>query len=155
MYNPSTVRRILVSVDGSDHAKRAAQVAIQLASSYKASVVIVSVVSPPGFYIAGPVGAPADLTDDLPAYYRAGVEDANTAVASAKAIAKSAGVEAESKVIQPAASVVEGIVDYASSEKVDLVVVGTRGLGGFKKMLLGSVSSGVVAHAPCTVLIVR
>jgi nucleotide-binding universal stress UspA family protein len=126
-----------------------------LASSYEASVVIVSVVSPPGFYIAGPVGAPADLTDDLTAYYQVGQEDANAAVASAKAIAKSAGVEAESKVIQPAASVVEGIVDYASSEKIDLIVVGTRGLGGFKKMLLGSVSSGVVAHAPCAVLIVR
>ena len=41
------------------------------------------------------------------------------------------------------------------AEKIDLIVMGTRGMGGFKKMLLGSVSSGVVTHAQCTVLVVR
>jgi nucleotide-binding universal stress UspA family protein len=149
--NPGTVRQILLSIDGSDHAKRATQVAIGLASSYKAGIVIISVVSPPGLYISGPVGGPADLAD----YYQIGTEGAKSAIASAMALAKSAGVDARSKVIQPAASVVEGIVDYASSEKIDLIVVGTRGLGGFKKMLLGSVSSGVVANSPCSVLVVR
>jgi nucleotide-binding universal stress UspA family protein len=145
------VRQILVPVDGSDHAKRAAQVAISLASIYKAGVVIISVVSPPAFFISGPVGAPADLTD----YYRLEMEDANGAVNSVMSLAKNAGVDAKLQVLRPTASVTEAIIEFATAEKVDLIVVGTRGLGGFKKLLLGSVSGGVIANAPCSVLVVR
>jgi len=43
----------------------------------------------------------------------------------------------------------------AEKEKVDLIVVGTRGRSGFKKLLLGSVASGVVNYAHCPVLIVK
>ena len=50
---------------------------------------------------------------------------------------------------------VEAIVDTASKEKSQLVVIGTRGMTGLKKVLLGSVSNGVVNHSPCPVLVVR
>jgi nucleotide-binding universal stress UspA family protein len=52
-------------------------------------------------------------------------------------------------------SVVKAITDYGASRQVDLIVVGRKGLGGFKKLLLGSVSDGVVNHAASTVLVVR
>ena len=52
-------------------------------------------------------------------------------------------------------SVVETIVNQAVKENVDLIIVGTRGLGGFKKLLLGSVSNGVVSHAHSPVLVIR
>jgi nucleotide-binding universal stress UspA family protein len=146
-----TIRQILVPVDGSEHAKSAAQTAIRLGSSYKAKLIIVSIVVPPGFFISGPVGAPADLTD----YFQLEMEEANGAVNAIAKLAKEADVEAKSMVLRPPGSVAEAIVDFASSEKVDLIVVGTRGLGGFKKLLLGSVSSGVIANAPCSVLVVR
>lgn len=122
-----------------------------MASIYKAGVVIISVVSPPAFFISGPVGAPADLTD----YYRLEMEDANGAVNSVMSLAKNAGVDAKLQVLRPTASVTEAIIEFATAEKVDLIVVGTRGLGGFKKLLLGSVSGGVIANAPCSVLVVR
>jgi nucleotide-binding universal stress UspA family protein len=54
-----------------------------------------------------------------------------------------------------AGTVVQEIVDFASQEKVDLIILGTRGLGGFKRMLMGSVSNGVVNHAGCSVLVVK
>jgi nucleotide-binding universal stress UspA family protein len=38
---------------------------------------------------------------------------------------------------------------------VELIVVGTRGLSGFKKLLLGSVSGALVSHSPCSVLVIR
>jgi nucleotide-binding universal stress UspA family protein len=145
------VHKILVAVDGSDHAKRATLAAIELASGYKASLLAVCVVAPPALYIAGPVGAPADLGD----YFQLQTEDAKGVLNSVMTQAKAAGLDARSEVVRGGTSVIEAIVESAVSENVDLVVIGTRGLGGFKKLLLGSVSSGVIANAPCSVLVVR
>ena len=54
-------------------------------------------------------------------------------------------------------SVVKPLLDYAVSKNVDLIVVGTRGLGlgTFKRLTLGSVSSALVNHSHCSVLVVR
>ena len=52
----------------------------------------------------------------------------------------------------PAAS---SIVNYAENQNVDLIVVGTRGKSGIKKLLLGSVASSVVTHAGSNVLVVK
>ena len=54
-----------------------------------------------------------------------------------------------------AESIVGQIVDYADREKADLIAIGSRGLGGFKRMVIRRVSSGVVTHARCPVLVVR
>jgi len=47
------------------------------------------------------------------------------------------------------------LVDYARNENIDLIVVGTRGRSGIKKILLGSTASGIVTHANCPVMIVK
>jgi len=49
----------------------------------------------------------------------------------------------------------QAIVDLAKRDAVDLVVVGSHGRSGLKKLLLGSVSSHVVMHAPCNVLVAK
>jgi nucleotide-binding universal stress UspA family protein len=145
------VKTILVPVDGSQSAERSAKVAFQLAVGYGARVIVLSVVAAPGFSLSGPAGAPADLTE----YYKLGTSEAARSVESALKIAKDAGLEARGEVIEPVSSTVGAIVEFAEKEKVDMIVMGTRGLGGFKKLLLGSVSTGVVSHAHCAVLIVR
>jgi nucleotide-binding universal stress UspA family protein len=53
------------------------------------------------------------------------------------------------------ASSVGGIVGFAEKENIDLIVIGTRGRSGFKKLLLGSVASGVVNYAHCPVMVVK
>ena len=52
-------------------------------------------------------------------------------------------------------SVVGGIVDFAERENIDLIVVGTKGRSGLKKLLLGSVASGIINYAHCPVMISR
>src|SRR5438876_7535776 len=69
--------------------------------------------------------------------------------------AKKQGIHVKTEIPEAVSSVVETIINHATKENVDLIIVGTRGLGGFKKMLLGSVSSGIVSHAHCPVLVVR
>jgi nucleotide-binding universal stress UspA family protein len=52
-------------------------------------------------------------------------------------------------------NVIGGIIAYAENESIDLIVVGTRGTTGFKRLLLGSVASGIIAYAHCPVLVVK
>lgn len=61
----------------------------------------------------------------------------------------------ETKVISSGYSVGQVIVDLAEKESVDLIVVGTRGMTGFKKMLLGSVALEVVTYSDCSVMVVK
>jgi nucleotide-binding universal stress UspA family protein len=49
----------------------------------------------------------------------------------------------------------EGLIDLAKKERVDLIVVGSHGRSGLAKLLMGSVASHVVAHAPCSALVVK
>jgi len=65
------------------------------------------------------------------------------------------GVKLSTDVVASPTSVVPAIVDYAEKNKVDLIVVGTRGRSGFTKLLLGSVASGVVNYASCPVMVVK
>ena len=52
-------------------------------------------------------------------------------------------------------SVTDAIIDYATKNKIDLIVIGTKGRTGLKRFLMGSVAQGVVQHAHCPVLLVR
>jgi nucleotide-binding universal stress UspA family protein len=65
-------------------------------------------------------------------------------------------IQFKSEIIEdPISKVGSAIVDYAERENIDLIVIGTRGRTGFKKMLLGSVASDVVTYSHCPVLVVK
>jgi nucleotide-binding universal stress UspA family protein len=64
-------------------------------------------------------------------------------------------IQLKTEVVVSPTSVVAAIVDYAEHENVDLIVIGSRGRSGFKKLLLGSTASGVVTYATCPVFIVK
>jgi len=57
-------------------------------------------------------------------------------------------------VIEQVDDVREGIISFAQKQSIETIVIGTRGLGTIKRLLLGSVSTYVVQHAPCPVLVV-
>jgi len=151
-------RRILVGTDGSDNAKRAIHVAVDVARRMKAEIVIAYAIPQPGLLMAiPPVAAlPAEgYAVSLEDYYKEAKDRARKLVAEAVELAKGNGISARGEVLDGLGSVVEQLVEFAEKEKVDLVCVGTRGLSGFRRLLLGSVSNGLVSHAPCAVLVVR
>jgi nucleotide-binding universal stress UspA family protein len=88
-------------------------------------------------------------------YYRDTKKAAEKWVDEVASLANSQGLKVKGTILEHAPSVVQFISDYAAKNEVDLVVVGTRGLSGFKKLLIGSTSAGTVSHAPCHILVVR
>lgn len=60
-----------------------------------------------------------------------------------------------SEIIYASKSIVEEIIEFSIRRKIDLIVIGTHGRGGLRKLVQGSVSSGVVTHAHCNILVVR
>ena len=64
-------------------------------------------------------------------------------------------VNLQTDMIVATKSIAAEIVEYADKLKVDLIIVGTTGRSGLKRMLLGSVASEVVKYADCPVLIVK
>ena len=154
-------KKILVAVDGSESAGRAANTALELADKLKADLIVLHAISPPptayrsALPSLGPMVPPPAPQSEIEAYYAYARRVALGIIAQSISEAKKRGINVKSETPEGVTSVVETIINHATNEKVDLIVVGTRGLGGFKKMLIGSVSSGVVTHASCPVLVVR
>jgi nucleotide-binding universal stress UspA family protein len=68
---------------------------------------------------------------------------------------KNTNISVTDKIIISVSSIVGKIIGFADKEKVDLIILGTRGRTGFKKLFLGSVAEGVVTHSSCPVMVVR
>ncbi len=149
-----SISKILAPIDGSENSERALNAALRLTKDYEAEMVILSVIPMPGYLVESPtsIGAPPI---SLKEYYDLGTRDAKRWTDEAVTLAQSEKVKVRSEIIEATNSVVGTILSIASNEKADMIVIGTRGLGGFKKLLLGSVSNGVVTHAHCNVLVVR
>jgi nucleotide-binding universal stress UspA family protein len=141
---------IVVAYDGSDNSARAVRVASSLASKFGSKLVVVHVYSSPviPYSVAG---APVPNYSDLE---KAAEDSARSTLARGVSAAKDLGVNPVGELLE-ASSTVQALAEFTATTKADLLVVGTRGQTGFKKLILGSVSSGVVAHAGCSVLVVR
>ena len=154
-------KKLLVALDGSESSQRAAQAALELAEKLKAELIVLHAITPPTSYyhstIASPTGMslPAPSQHEIDAYYAYARKIALNVVGDTESKAKKHSIAVKTEIPEAVSSVVETIIDHAVKENVDLIIVGTRGLGGFKKMLLGSVSSGIISHAHCPVLVVR
>jgi len=148
------LRRLLVAVDASPNAARAGNEAVMLAEKFNAELIVLHAVPIPSYTFAqAEVGSVAPSM--FQEYYEAAQKEGKLAVDEVVTSAKSKNVKATGVILGPAVSIVETIIDYAAKNNVDLIVVGTRGRTGFKKLLLGSVSTGILTHAGCSVLVVR
>lgn len=137
-------KTILLAVDGSEHSKRATEIAASLAHIMRADLWIVSAFEPVPGYLGEPVWQHA-LAETM----RAAEEVLNEAM---KLVGEIPG-EISTEVLEGPAA--EAILQVAETRHPDLIVMGTRGLGRLKGLLLGSQSQKVLQYAPCPVLVVR
>ncbi|WP_457620895.1 universal stress protein [Methanopyrus sp.] len=133
--------RIMVPTDGSENAKQAAKVAIEIAKKENATLIVIHVIP-----LWSPLGTKPSFT--LPEEI---VKEAENVVNEIAEMAKEEGIDVETLVVE-SPSVVQGIVEEAKERDVDLIVMGTRGLSGVKGLILGSTTKGVLSRSPCPVL---
>jgi nucleotide-binding universal stress UspA family protein len=151
-------KNVLVPIDGSVNSKRAIRTASAIAKRYRARLFVLHVIPTPDYHIyAGETPSPfiGEYGDLVEGYINFEDREAKKIVNEGVSLAKSHGVKATGQVLKNVPSIVEAITGFAANKRVDLIVIGTRGLTGFKKLLLGSVTSGIISHAHCEVLVVR
>jgi nucleotide-binding universal stress UspA family protein len=142
--------RILAAIDGSERSMSAVDCAIQMAKKHNSQVIALHVIK---IHIATAyLLAPSDTLRQL------NNKDNQELIKWFEPIetkAKENNVKLKTEVVESIMSEVGAIVTYAERENVDLIVIGSRGRSGFKKMLLGSTASGVVTYATCPILVVK
>jgi nucleotide-binding universal stress UspA family protein len=143
--------KILIAIDGSDASMDAAEYAVSISEQYNAELLYaLHVIHPADADLFGSTG---EMT--TAAYYIIDMnKEAQKYLDKVKLKANEKNIQIKTEIIA-STNTAGGIVDYAEDKGVDLIVVGTRGRSGFKKILLGSVAYKVVTYSHCPVLIVR
>jgi nucleotide-binding universal stress UspA family protein len=136
---------ILLAVDGSEHANRAAKIAANLARLANSKEIrIVVAFDPVPSYLGEP-----NMNQVIASRTRA----AEQILTGAKALIGRTPAQLHEEILE--GPVADAILNVAATRKVDVIVMGSRGLGRLEGALLGSNSQKVVSLASCPVLIVR
>jgi nucleotide-binding universal stress UspA family protein len=138
-----TVKTIVVGFDGSEHAERALERAIDVAGSAEIVVVSAAGLTSGGGHARGGVSAVDPIEQ----------EAAGQALEKARTRLQGKGLNA--RIVEAHGDAADALVNEAKSLNADLIVVGTRGHNLAQRTLLGSVSTKVVHDATCDVLVVR
>jgi len=152
--------KILVPLDGSEHSLRALQIAIQIAKKFDGKITLIHVYS----VAVGPVIIPEPTTLTPPMIPAMTPAEVSKAVEATRKVGSSILTDGEQKAkaeeVQVETTLKEGhtvqeIVKTAKEGKFDLIVIGGRGISKIRELLLGSVTDGVIHHAPCPVLVIK
>ncbi len=145
----SPITKILVPFDDSEHASRAFGFALTLAKNFGASVSVISIVQEEikNSWISGTPGREKGMTE------RSSTRLENRA-GSLQLQAEKFGIRFESAVVT-SNSIAETLLTIIRQYKIDFVVMGSRGKGMHKEMMLGRISTHVALNSSCPVLLVK
>jgi nucleotide-binding universal stress UspA family protein len=137
--------KVLVAIDGSEKSMDAAEYSICISESYNAQLYALNVIRvDPDLFISA----------KMPDYILEMKNESQKYLDKVKLKAREKTIQIKTEIIA-SLSVAGGIVEYAKNKNINLIVVGTRGISGFKKLLIGSIASGVITYAQCPVLVVK
>lgn len=151
--------RILVAIDGSISSMHTIDYAISIAMKNNSQLVILYVIDvykypylPSSIILAPTFGSEKYLEERNEAE-----EQMNKIKEKYKQKTKNNidSKELKTEIVEGAKSAATTIMEYAESENIDLIIIGSRGRTSFKKLLLGSVSSDIIKNAHCAVLVIR
>lgn len=135
-------QRIVLAVDGSQWSWSAAHRAFQFVESYEVRLTVVSVADVPSHLYGLSPGVAEEM-----------VSEAREHLAEIRQEADTRGIRAQYVVRE--GNPAEKLIDVVSSLEADLLIVGSHGRTGLKRLLMGSVTERVVQYSPCPVLVVR
>ena len=144
VINLPDFKKILVPLDGSDHSLHALEKATRIAKKFESKIILINVYSVSSFKVT-----PSQVFNYVVEIRKAG--ELMLAETKKKLMLEKIPVET----ILKEGHIVEEILKSVTDQNIDLIVIGARGLGIMKEILLGSVSHGVIVHAPCPILVVR
>ena len=147
------IRKILVATDGSSHAKKAVEFTGDFASKYDANIYVVHVVQE------------ARIPEEMKRLFEVEHVEKPPQRAYFETIGKKIIEEAKTNLLKHGVKKIETvllvgdapqeIVDFAKKERIDVIIVGDRGLGKVKEFLIGSVTHKVFNSTPCTCIAVK
>ena len=148
--NAPLFHKILVAIDGSEHSFKAAKQALDLAKSSSALLYAITVTSIPesAHLKEEDVLNKSRKTND-------GMEDAKLWLDKFYQQAKENNVQLHIELINSPRPVEYVILEYAEEKQIDLIRLESRGIIGFKKLLLGRTTPSVVTYTHCTVMVVK
>ena len=150
------INKILIGIDGSDSSFNAANYAIDLSKKFNSEIIILSIV-PSKVHHGDSSGVFGMVTQSYFNDYKKEAEKWFKEIINQ--VANEENFETDKKiktdVITTPFSIAASLLNYAEERNVDLIIIGTRGKSGIKKMLLGSVASDVVTYSYCPVLVIK
>ena len=150
------IKRILVPIDGSKCSLKAAKYAIGITKTQRSKVYCIHTIAgvPYGHFLDG--YAAQMYLEEIKKQAESWFSDI-IKIARQKAVSDNNGttIDILAEVFVTVDSIVETIVNYSANKDIDLIVIGTIGRSGIKRLLLGSIAKGVVRYADCPVLLVR
>jgi nucleotide-binding universal stress UspA family protein len=150
------ITKILVGIDGSESSFNAANYATDLSVKFNSEVILLSIV-PSKIHHGDSSGVFGMVSQSYLNDYKKEAEKWFKEIINSVKNEETFEIEKKIKtdIITTPFSIAASILNYAEERDVDLILIGTRGNSGLKKMLLGSVASDIVTYSYCPVLIIK
>ncbi|HEX2407681.1 MAG TPA: universal stress protein [Nitrososphaeraceae archaeon] len=152
MSDDTKFKNILVPLDGSQYSLKALEYAYLMAKGFNAKLTSLYVIPSSIRYNSLLNKENAEINSSFKQIIQVSYIEAQKWL---KGITQKRDIEIVTEVIIAEESIVSEIIEFAERKKIDLIIMGTMGRTGFKKILLGSVASAVVTYSHCPVLVIR
>ncbi|MBC8516710.1 MAG: universal stress protein [Nitrosopumilus sp.] len=142
------MKKILIPFDGSEFSQKAFEKGLEIAEKFESQLIVLTVIQSK---ISDSAGISLERLQEI----QDEEEDvATTLLKKLENQVNAKNVSFSMKIIHNP-STPDGIIVFAESNNVDLIVIGSHGRTGFRKLVLGSVTNGVLSHAKCPVLVTK